>query len=139
MMMDDDSNVISKPAVIMPETMNIMDEDQNNINNNNGMVTSEIRINLKKKAPKSSTVIPSEKPAIDNSLNPQANRNMKLMMKKMKREEKKLRKYNDLDNSYGSNLMQDEDEEMGNDNVDDGDIDLDELNQWGDGLGSIPN
>jgi len=129
-------------SVIMPETINkdSMDEDTN-MTAPEGV--PEIRINMKKKGPKIEVV---EKPITteESLINPQTNRDLKRMQKKMKREERKFEKFHGLNN--GDSRMLDMDGDIlldetndSNEIVEDENVNLEELGSWGMNLGTLPD
>jgi len=122
----------------MPEQVNkdSMDEDSNM---NESDAVPEIRINMKKKGPKLDIV---EKPKIteESLINPQTNRDLKRIQKKMKREERKFIKFHNLNGNVDMN-MTDLDGDINFDDTNDNEneeVNVEELGNWGMNIGTLP-
>jgi len=138
MMNDDSLNNNNSVSVIMPEQVNkdSMDEDSNM---NESDAVPEIRINMKKKGPKLDIV---EKPKIteESLINPQTNRDLKRIQKKMKREERKFIKFHNLNGNVDMN-MTDLDGDINFDDTNDNEneeVNVEELGNWGMNIGTLP-
>lgn len=122
----------------MPEEVNkdSMEEDRNM---NGSEIVPEIRINVKKKGQKLEV---NEKPKTteESLINPQTNRDLKLMQKKKKREERKFEKFHNISSNV---MMTDMDGDItlddSNDNNNESeDVNLEELGNWGMNIGTLP-
>lgn len=122
MMRDESDYTMNNTNIIMQESANkdIMEEDKTTTEQG----IPEIRINFKKKEKSGQAIInEKQKSSTDQMINPQANRDIKRMMKKMKKEERKIEK-NTLNN-----------EDIPIDNNEPSDVNIAELSGWGMGIG----